>query len=442
MCVPAVGRPEKRERSALSSSAPRPAGAGVGDSSLKARVESLRMSRDVRSTGGRIAWVPWLLCFAFLGTTLWLWPRAGGMSPGMKVPTTALKPSTGGNSGASSGAGAGANKNEPATTEGQQAAAGEIALEAKGWVVPRHQILVSPKVSGMIMELNIEEGRHVEKGEVLAILENTEYIADRDKAKAMLELATYRLLELKNGSRPDEIKQVEAELEEAKTQLANLEGEWRRQQELKEKKFTSQSAFEEAKSQYLAMARKTDRLTYALQLMREGPRQERIDAARAEVGQAESDLTKAEWRLSNCTIRAPISGTILKKNAEEGNIVNPIAFNGSFSVCDIADLGDMEADLTIDERDVSKLFQGQKCKLRPEAYPDRTYTGTVSRLMPIADRAKGGLPVRVKIDIPKAEEGMYLRPEMGVIVSFLRANEAKVPESAALPVPKSGETIE
>ena len=65
---------------------------------------------------------------------------------------------------------------------------------------------------------------------------------------------------------------------------------------------------------------------------------------------------------SNCTIRAPISGTILKKNAEEGNIVNPIAFNGSFSLCDMADLSDLEVDLSIQERDIARIFPGQKCK--------------------------------------------------------------------------------
>ena len=78
-------------------------------------------------------------------------------------------------------------------------------------------------------------------------------------------------------------------------------------------------------------------------------------------------LTKAEWRLGNCTIRAPISGTILKKNAEEGNIVNPIAFNGSFSLCEMADLADLEVDLNIQERDISAVKVGQKCRVRAEA---------------------------------------------------------------------------
>lgn len=131
-------------------------------------------------------------------------------------------------------------------------------------------------------------------------------------------------------------------------------------------------------------------------------------------------MRKAEWRLNNCTIVAPISGTILKKNAEKGNIVNPIAFNGSFSLCELANLADLEVELLIQERDISKVFKDQECKIRAEAYPEREYKGFVSRLMPIADRAKGAIPVRVKISIPAEEEGVYLKPEMGAVVSFMK----------------------
>jgi multidrug resistance efflux pump len=137
--------------------------------------------------------------------------------------------------------------------------------------------------------------------------------------------------------------------------------------------------------------------------------------------QAEADVAKAQWRLGNCTIVAPISGTILKKNAEEGNVVNPIAFNGSFSLCEMADLSDLEVELSIQERDISRVHKGQKCTVRAEqAFPDRVYQGVVSRLMPIADRAKGAVPVRVKLTVPAEEEGMYLKPEMSAVVSFLK----------------------
>jgi multidrug resistance efflux pump len=155
--------------------------------------------------------------------------------------------------------------------------------------------------------------------------------------------------------------------------------------------------------------------------MREGPRKERIEMAKAAVLQSEANLAKSLWRLDNCTLRAPISGTILKKNAEEGNLVNPVAFSGSTSVCDIADLSDLEIDLNIQERDVSKVHVDQECEVRSEAFPKRVYKGKVSRLMPIADRAKGAVPVRVAVRVPEEEEGVYLKPEMSAIVVFFNA---------------------
>ena len=174
-----------------------------------------------------------------------------------------------------------------------------------------------------------------------------------------------------------------------------------------------------AQSRLRGSEQRVRRLTLAVALMEKGPRDERKRAAEAEVREAEADLAKAKWKLDNCTIRAPISGTILRKNAEEGNIVNTIAFNGSYSLCEMADLSDLEVELFIQERDVSKVRPGQKCKIRAEAFPDRVYDGVVARLMPIADRAKGAVPVRVKIDIPREEEGVYLKPEMGAVVAFL-----------------------
>ncbi len=138
--------------------------------------------------------------------------------------------------------------------------------------------------------------------------------------------------------------------------------------------------------------------------------------------QVDADLAKAEWRLDNCTVRSPIAGIILTKKAEEGNIVNPSAFsNGlSASLCEMADLSDLEVDLKIQERDVAKVFQGQRCRVRCEAFPDRAYEGVVSRLMPIADRSQAAVPVRVKVRVPREEEGVYLKPEMGAVVSFLK----------------------
>jgi multidrug resistance efflux pump len=99
----------------------------------------------------------------------------------------------------------------------------------------------------------------------------------------------------------------------------------------------------------------------------------------------------------------------------------------------MADLSDLEVDLNIQERDIARVRVGQKCRVRAEAFPERVYEGYVDRLMPIADRAKGALPVRVKIQVPPEEEGVYLRPEMGAIVTFLSqtaTRTAQTPEES------------
>jgi multidrug resistance efflux pump len=317
------------------------------------------------------------------------------------------------------------------------AKAGSIALESKGYIIPAHQILVSPEVSGRIMKLNVEEGRRVAQGEVLAEIETVQYQADYDRAAATLEVARHRLSELENGSRPEEIKQAEAELAEVEAKLPQLEAQWKRNADLRANRSISLEEYELSESEYQATQRRADRLKYALELLREGPRVERINAARSEVRQCEADLEKARWRLNNCQIRAPISGTILRKAAEEGNIVNPVAFNGSFSLCEMADLSDLEVELDIQERDIAQVSIGQRCEVRAEAWPDRVYRGVVSRLMPIADRAKGAVPVRVKLTVPAAEEGVYLKPEMGAVVAFLQKQEPAA-TAATGPSPSPG----
>jgi multidrug resistance efflux pump len=388
---------------------------------LGERVRSLRLPAEVRSHRSGTSLVAWLLALVMAGaagTLGFLYYQqvsrnaaaAGGSNP---PPSGA---GNGGNAGATDDSKAAPGLAAPA------AANGSIALEAKGYVIPRRQILVSPQVNGRLLKVMFEEGQRVARDQVLAEIETTDYLADHQRALAAAASSQQRLQELESGNRPEEIAQAEAELAEARALLPQAEAEWKRNDELRASRTIAQLQFEQSEATYLSLKKRVDRLEAAVALMRKGPRQERIEAARADVRQAEADVARTKWRLDNCTVRAPISGTILKKNAEEGNIVNPIAFNGSFSLCDMADLSDLEVELFIQERDIARVFVGQHCKVRAEAYPDRTYDGVVSRLMPIADRAKGAVPVRVKLTVPADEEGVYLKPEMGAVVTFLNAS--------------------
>ncbi|MBS0203982.1 MAG: efflux RND transporter periplasmic adaptor subunit [Planctomycetes bacterium] len=384
--------------------------------SLADRVQSLRLPPSGRQASGGAA-LPWTLCLVLTGVVGYLlWAGNPLATPPESDEDSSPKPAAVVNPAPDGSA-----------TAGGTAAAGEIALEAKGYIIPEQQILVSPQVSGRIIELNFDAGQRVEKDFILAVLENTEYLAEYDRIRATLESSQQNLAELEEGNRPDEKAQARAELAEAETNLAQLSREFQRKKDLLERKIISREDYEATESQYQATAKKVERLAANSRLMDEGARTERKRMAKAQVQQIEAELRRAKWRLDNCVISAPIRGTILKKNAELGNLVNSVAFNGSFSLCDIADLSKLEVELSIQERDISRVFKGQKCRVRAEAYPKRVYDGVVSRLMPIADRAKGALPVRVRLSVPADEEGMYLKPEMGAIVTFYNAAESESP---------------
>lgn len=408
----------------MTPSTPRPG----PSSSLSERVQSLRLPPPARSTASPL---PWILSAVLLATTVFAAVAAVSMRSQQATLQQALDEAN-----AKLTESPSQNSGTARPSNGQAGPApGTIVLESKGYIIPEQQILVSPQVSGRVIELNFEAGQRVKEGFVLAVLDSTEYRADLARSKALLELARVQLSEALVGNRPDEIRQAEAELAETKTNMDQAERNLRRKRELREKGIVTAQELDDAQSQFDALVKRNDKLNAAFRLMQEGPRIERKKVAAYQVEQAEAELTRSQWRLDNCTIEAPISGTILKKNAELGNLVNSVAFNGSFSLCDIADLSRLEVELSIQERDISKVYQGQKCRVRAEAFPERNYDGVVSRLMPIADRAKGAVPVRVRLRVPREEEGAYLKPEMGAIVTFYQ-------EKSDLPLHSEPATLE
>ena len=405
-----------------------------GATSLDDRVRSLKISPSDRIDNQRSGgWFPWFLALLLAIACLWLGSRDDSMMASLGFSRPALESNSESISNSVRPKQDGIAKHDTATNlnassqgngtenSAKPTASNPIALESRGYVMAKHQVLVSPQVSGRIMSLNIEEGRRVVKGDVLAEVERTEYQAEVEQTRGILMRNKAELSELETGARPQEIAGATADLQEQEEVVLQLESQYKRLKEALKSNSVSMAEFEQSQSSYFSTRKRIEKLRQSLDMMKEGPRKERIAMARAAVIQSDANLTKAQWRLDNCTLRAPISGTILKKNAEQGNLVNPVAFSGSTSVCDIADLSDLEIDLNIQERDVSKVFVNQPCEVRSEAYPKRIYKGTVSRLMPIADRAKGAVPVRVAVQVPEEEQGAYLKPEMSAIVVFFSA---------------------
>jgi HlyD family secretion protein len=386
-----------------------------GAGNLSDRVRSLRLSDKAPSGGSRSSVIPWTVCGVLVLMTVAFAYRAYMVTP------------------VASGEPGPAATNAPSSSGTNAASSGELALEVKGYVTPVHQIQVSPKVGGQIVWLNerLQEGADFKKDEILARIEDVDYKTDYEHSKAAYESAVQRCEELKNGNRPQEITQARAELDEQKANLEQLRLDLKRTVQLASTSSAAQRDYEVAKYGHDALERRVSKLQAAYELMVEGPRKERILGAAADVAVAKADMEKAKWRLDNTAILAPASGTILKKQAEKGDLVNPSAFsNGlSASLCTMTDLSQLEIEVKVSERDMPSVYKGQLCRIVPDAcvrdeefqkkHP-RGFEGVVSRIIPNADRANAAIPVRVLVKIPEGEAGVYLLPDMNATVSFMK----------------------
>lgn len=391
------------------------------DKTFADRVRALRLdTRRIESKEHQgNTWLPWLLCIvlaiSWASVGIRSYKNGGLGSSGNNTPNR-----SGDNASASSKAAESGSASTTAVEE--EVVEGKAILVGKGYIIPAHQISISPvEVVGRLTDLRIEEGQHIEKGEVLAVIDSTSYQADYDEANAQYLSAKAKYSELINGPREEEVKQMQAEIEESKALLRQYTLEYQRNKELRGNALALRD-YEQAEGSYVSGTQRVRRLEQTMLLL--WPREERKAQAKAEMMATEARLARAKFRLDNCEIRAPVSGTVLSKKAEIGNLINPVVGGLSTSLCDMADLTDLEVDLEIQERDIQKIRVGQACEIRADAFPKRAYEGRVDRILPIANRARGIIPVRVKIKLPESEAGQYLKPEMGATVTFLQRDAA------------------
>lgn len=243
-----------------------------------------------------------------------------------------------------------------------------VVLTVSGYVIPRERIEISPRFQGTVKWIGVKKGDQVKQGEVLVRLED-------DEQQARVQEAQGRVL------------MAQANLRNAELQLTRLTF-------LASNSVESASAFDEA-----LRAR---------------------DAASAEVLSAEGQVAVARTYLDWCTIRAPISGTILEKLVNPNELVSPQSFGGtrgpSTAFLAMADLQDLQVEIDLNESDTPKVALKQKCRISPEAYQDKQYEGYVAEIAPEANRAKGTLQVKVQVQGPDA----FLTPELTAKVDFLK----------------------
>src|SRR5262249_4425945 len=150
---------------------------------------------------------------------------------------------------------------------------------------------------------------------------------------------------------------------------------------------------------------------------KEGAGKADLAIAEAKVEVARAEVTLAQYQLDGTAVRAPVNGIVLAKRAEVGTRIDPKAAQLPAGLCDLADLRTMDVEAWVQERDLAKVAKGQACVIQVDAFPNASYRGRVARVQPVADRARGAVAVRVRLEMPAANE--RLRPELSATVQFM-----------------------
>lgn len=316
----------------------------------------LRIDRDRPPPGVRraVRWSAYLAIAAVAVVVVVIVLARGGAGPTVQVALAELR--GGGGAGASTG------------------------VTANGYVVARTQASVSSKITGRLEYLGVEEGSVVSRGAIIGRLESADYAAVLGQREA--ELVTAR-----------------AALAESEAERDQLRRDVERARDLSAKGLISEQEAEQLEAQ----------LTTA---------EARVERFRAQVQAAEAAVGVARANLENTYIRAPFSGTVLRKDAEVGEVVAPAVTGGGLTrgaVVTMADLETLEVEVDVNEAYIARIRNGQPALITLDAYPDTGFRGRVRQVVPTADRQRATVEVKVSI----LDKDPRILPEMGARVEFL-----------------------
>jgi len=276
------------------------------------------------------------------------------------------------------------------------------------------EVDVGFKVSGRIVSRFYEEGDWVEQGKVLAKLDDEDLRNRLEVARATLMSAQARLRKLLAGSRPEEIKQAEASLHQTQSDLKNKQIQYDRMQGLYERGVIAKEAFDNAETSYKIAQAAVQVAAENYQLVKEGPRKEDIEDARAQVEQARASVKLNETQLGYATLYSPISGVVLVKSGEIGEVVNV-----GTSILTIADVENVWLKAYIPETDLGKVKWGQDVIVTTDLRPQKKYMGRISFISSQAEftpkqiqteKERVTLVYRIKVDISNKDH--ELKPGM------------------------------
>ncbi|MBN2514940.1 MAG: efflux RND transporter periplasmic adaptor subunit [Deltaproteobacteria bacterium] len=255
-----------------------------------------------------------------------------------------------------------------------------------GTLLPESQFIVAPKIAGRLNKIFIDIGDHVNQGQLIAILEDEEYVQQVDQARAELDVAR-------------------ANIEENHSALNLAQREFERARALREKKIVSESELDAAEAQYKASLAKQK-------------------VAVAQVAQKEAELKTAQVRLDYTRIKASWENGRESRLVGERFVDEGTMLTANAPIASIIDIRNLKAVIHVIERDYPRVATGRQAVVSTDAYHNRTFSGTIARIAPLLKEA--ARQARVEVDIPNPENllkpGMFVRVE----IEFARHADATV----------------
>jgi RND family efflux transporter MFP subunit len=271
-------------------------------------------------------------------------------------------------------------------------------LNASGYVTARRRATVSSKITGKLVEVNVEEGMPAAEGQVLARLDDVQF-------RASLQLSESEL-----GAAGRAVEETRVEL-----QLAKITSE--RTQRLVDGGVSDQAQLDADQTRVQAL-----RARLALE-------QERVHVAESQVA-----LRRTELR--DTVIRAPFDGIVVSKDAQPGEMISPISAGGGFTrtgICTLVDMSSLEIEVDVNESYISRVHPDQPVEAVLDAYPDWIIPARVIIPVPTADRQKATVMVRIAFE----ELDPRILPDMGIKVAFLEERSDAAAQQTRVVVPQA-----
>jgi HlyD family secretion protein len=263
------------------------------------------------------------------------------------------------------------------------------SVVATGKIEPITRVEIKSKANGIIKAIHVDVDRVVREGEVLVELDRENIAAHVRELRATLQGARAAL----------DAAQAQAEKSRVEAEAPDVEfarRAYERARSLFDAKLLSQNNLDEARNAFEQAQNRQRAAQSQLSVARAG-----VAQAAASVAQSQAALERAEEELANVTIRAPIAGTILRRDVEIGSPVSSILNMGAAAtpVMTIGDISQVFVRGRVDESDIGRVRLGQPARITVETFKDRSFQGKVTEISPMGVEKENVTNFEVKVSI-------------------------------------------